>query len=160
MEADAALESDVRRIAEAAIERFQGIDTWINTAGAAIHGAALDMPLKDMKRAIDANLWSAIHGSRIACEYLGKRRRCTDQRVAANWAVNRRTLFSAADEAVRIWSDGLRGTELDAEAWLPIAVTLISTRQQKSESVGRCDPVCRLDTGSEYVVGAATESLP
>jgi|RhiMethySRZTD1v2_1073278.scaffolds.fasta_scaffold594498_2 NAD(P)-dependent dehydrogenase (short-subunit alcohol dehydrogenase family) len=130
VEADAALEADVRRIAEAALERFQGIDTWINTAGAAIHGAVLDMPLKDMKRAIDANLWSAIHGSRIACEYLAKRGGVLIN-VSSELA-GQSALCLAADEAVKIWSDALRA-ELDGKH-LPIAVSLISPAQ-KSESV-------------------------
>ena len=41
--ADVGREQDVRRIAEKAIERFGGFDTWVNNAGVSIYGRVLEV---------------------------------------------------------------------------------------------------------------------
>jgi len=43
--ADVSREEDIRRIAELAVARFGGIDTWINNAGTAVYGRAMGVPI-------------------------------------------------------------------------------------------------------------------
>ncbi|MCA1632704.1 MAG: SDR family NAD(P)-dependent oxidoreductase, partial [Acidobacteria bacterium] len=38
---------EVRRIADEAVRRFGGFDTWVNNAGVSIYGRVLDVPLAD-----------------------------------------------------------------------------------------------------------------
>src|SRR4051812_21519312 len=55
--ADVGRQEDVRRIGDAAIQTFGGFDTWVNNAGVSIYGRALDVPIEDMRRLLDTNLW-------------------------------------------------------------------------------------------------------
>src|SRR5512138_553783 len=42
--ADVGREEDLRRVADQAISRFGGFDTWVNNAGVSIYGKLLDLP--------------------------------------------------------------------------------------------------------------------
>jgi short-subunit dehydrogenase len=56
----------VRRLAEAAVERFGRIDVWINNAGVVAMGRFWDIPIEDHARVIDVNLKGVIYGSHMA----------------------------------------------------------------------------------------------
>src|SRR5262245_63925564 len=61
--ADVANPADVKRIAETAVERFGGFDTWINGAGVSIYGPLEQVSGEDHKRLFDTNYWGVVHGS-------------------------------------------------------------------------------------------------
>src|SRR5215203_4978823 len=61
---------DVQNIADEAIRRFRGFDTWINNAGVSIYGRMLDQSLEDQRRLFDTNYWGVVHGSVVACAHL------------------------------------------------------------------------------------------
>jgi short-subunit dehydrogenase len=71
--ADVGDESQVRRIAQAALDHFGGFDTWINNAGISIFGRSEDVSLADGRRLFDTNFWGVVHGSRVAVEHLKRR---------------------------------------------------------------------------------------
>jgi len=46
---------DVQKIADEAIRRFGGFDTWVNNAGVSIYGPVLDQSLADHRRLFETN---------------------------------------------------------------------------------------------------------
>ena len=60
--ADVGREGDVRRVAEKALERFGGFDTWVNNAGVSIYGRLSETPVEDMRRMFDTNFWGTVYG--------------------------------------------------------------------------------------------------
>ncbi|MGE5623098.1 MAG: SDR family NAD(P)-dependent oxidoreductase, partial [Bacillota bacterium] len=71
--ADVGIEEDVRKIAQAAIQRFGGFDTWVNNAGISIFGRLEDVPLEDQRKLFQTNFWGVVHGSLVAVEHLKQR---------------------------------------------------------------------------------------
>jgi short-subunit dehydrogenase len=123
--ADVGQQDEVRRIAAAAVERFGGFDTWVNDAGVSIYGRLLDVPIEDMRRLFDTNLWGVVHGSREAARHLRERGGAIINigSVLSDIAVPLQGIYSASKHAVKGFTDALR-MELDAEG-APVAVTLI-----------------------------------
>jgi short-subunit dehydrogenase len=123
--ADVGREQDVRRIAEAAITRFGGFDTWINDAAVSIYGKVEDVSIEDQRRLFDTNYWGIVYGSRIACEHLRKR---GGKLINVGSALSERAIpiqgvYSASKAAVMGFTDALR-MEL-AQDGAPVSVTLI-----------------------------------
>jgi NADP-dependent 3-hydroxy acid dehydrogenase YdfG len=68
--ADVGKESDVHRIAQTAVERFCGFDTWVNDAGVGIYGRLLEVSTTDSRRLFDTNFWGVVYGSLEAARHL------------------------------------------------------------------------------------------
>lgn len=124
--ADVGIEEDVRKIAQAAIQRFGGFDTWVNNAGISIFGRLEDVPLEDQRKLFQTNFWGVVHGSLVAVEHL--KQRGGGAIINLGSEVSDRALplqgaYSASKHAVKGFTDSLR-SELEAEE-APIAVTLI-----------------------------------
>lgn len=124
--ADVGIEEDVRKIAQAAIQRFGGFDTWVNNAGISIFGRAEDVALEDQRKLFQTNFWGVVHGSLVAVEHL--KQRGGGAIINLGSEVSDRALplqgaYSASKHAVKGFTDSLR-SELEAEE-APIAVTLI-----------------------------------
>src|SRR4051812_26628710 len=60
----------VRRLAEATVERFGRIDVWVNDAGVSVFAPFLEMPLDDFRRVIEVDLLGVVYGSRAALEVM------------------------------------------------------------------------------------------
>lgn len=123
--ADVADERDVRRVAEVAIHRFGGIDTWVNNAGVSVYGRIAEVPIEDQRRVFETNYWGVVHGSRVALEHL---------RVHGGAIINVGSIlserafplqgaYSASKHAVKGFTDALRMEIMHARA--PVSVTLI-----------------------------------
>jgi short-subunit dehydrogenase len=123
--ADVGIEEDVRRIAQVAIKRFGGFDTWINNAGISIFGRAEDVALADQRRLFQTNFWGVVHGSLVAVEHLKMRGGALINlgSEVSDRAVPLQGIYSASKHAVKGFTDALR-LELEAED-APISVTLI-----------------------------------
>lgn len=123
--ADVGNEHDVQRIADAAINRFGRIDTWVNNAGVSIYGRALEISMEDMRRLFDTNLWGVVNGSRVACKHLRERGGALINvgSEVGDKAIPLQGIYSTSKHAVKGWTDALR-MELEHEN-LPISVTLI-----------------------------------
>lgn len=123
--ADIGQEPDVRRIADAAISRFGGFDTWINNAAVSIYGKVEDVPIEDQKRLFDTNYWGVVYGSRIACEHL---RQHGGKLINIGSALSERAIpiqgpYSATKAAIMGFTDALR-MELEQDN-APVSVSLI-----------------------------------
>jgi short-subunit dehydrogenase len=117
--------SEVRNIANVAIERFGGFDTWVNNAGVSIYGRILDQSMEDHHRLFQTNYWGVVHGSTVACEHLKKRGGALINigSVLSDRAIPIQGTYCASKHAVRGYTDALR-MELEEEG-APISVTLI-----------------------------------
>jgi short-subunit dehydrogenase len=62
MRVDVAEREQVHALAARAIERFGGIDIWINNAGVDVFGSFVDVPEEAIERCIQTNLFGTIHG--------------------------------------------------------------------------------------------------
>jgi short-subunit dehydrogenase len=123
--ADVGIEEDVRKIAQTAIDRFGGFDTWVNNAGISIFGRSEDVSIEDQKRLFQTNFWGVVHGSLVATEHLKKRGGAIINlgSEVSDRAVPLQGIYSASKHAVKGFTDSLR-LELEAED-LPVSVTLI-----------------------------------
>lgn len=123
--ADVSREEDHRRVAQAAVEAFGRIDTWINNAGISIYGQMQEVPLADQRRLFEVNFWGVVHGSRIAVEHLGARGGAIINMGSAfaDRAAPLQGMYSASKHAVKGFTDALR-MEIEHQG-LPIVVTLI-----------------------------------
>lgn len=123
--ADVGIEEDVRRVAQAAVQRFGGFDTWVNNAGISIFGRTEDVSLEDQRRLFQTNFWGVVHGSMVAVEHLKQRGGALINlgSEVSDRAVPLQGIYSASKHAVKGFTDSLR-LELEAEE-APIAVTLI-----------------------------------
>jgi len=116
---------DVQNLANEAIRRFGGFDTWVNNAGVSIYGRVLDQSLEDQRRLFETNYWGVVHGSRVASAHLRERGGALINvgSVLSDVAIPIQGTYCATKHAVKGYTDALR-LELEAEG-APIAVTLI-----------------------------------
>ena len=123
--ADVGKEDDVRKIAQAAEERFGGFDTWINNAGVSIYGKLEDVPVEDMRALFETNLWGVVYGSLEAVRHLKKRGGALINLGSAlsDRAILLQGAYSASKHAVKGFTDALR-MELELEG-APVSVTLV-----------------------------------
>lgn len=121
---------DVRRLHDAAIDRFGGYDTWINDAGVGMFGRILDTPPADMRRLFDTNVWGVVHGSITAARHYKER---SDPRfdgtiinlgsVLSYQAIPLQGVYAASKHAVKGFTDSLR-MEMEHDK-VPVSVTCI-----------------------------------
>lgn len=125
VEADVGVEADVRRIAEVAVEKFGGFDTWINDAGTSIYGKQWDTPIEDARRLFDTNYWGVVYGSLEAVTHLRERGGAliTVGSVLSDFSIPEQGTYCASKHAVKGFTNALREEVVGAK--LPISVTLI-----------------------------------
>jgi short-subunit dehydrogenase len=123
--ADVGLEEDVRRVAETAVSRFGGFDTWVNNAGISIYGPLLRVPMEDQRRLFETNFWGTVYGSLVAAEHLRRRGGAIINigSTLSDRALPMQGMYSASKHAVKGFTDALR-MELEADG-LPVSVTLV-----------------------------------
>lgn len=123
--ADVGIEEDVRKAAQAAIDRFGGFDTWVNNAGVSIFGRHEDISMEDQRRLFQTNFWGVVHGSLIAAKHLKERGGAIINLGSelSDHALPLQGMYSASKHAVKGFTDSLR-LELEGED-APVAVTLI-----------------------------------
>jgi NAD(P)-dependent dehydrogenase (short-subunit alcohol dehydrogenase family) len=123
--ADVGREEDVRRIADTAVQRFGGFDTWVNNAGVSIFGRLEGVPTEDHRRLFETNFWGVVYGSLAAVRHLKQRGGALINvgSVASDRAFPLQGMYSASKHAVKGFTDALR-MELEKEG-APVCVTLI-----------------------------------
>ena len=100
----------IRRVAEAAAQRFGGIDVWVNNASVSMFGRFEQVPPEDYWRVIEVNLGGYLNGAWAALPYLREREGAlinvgsVNSQVPAPYA----SAYVAAKFAVRGWSRSLR----------------------------------------------------
>jgi short-subunit dehydrogenase len=123
--ADVGKEEDVNKIADAAVERFGGFDTWVNNAGLGIYGEVLEVQNKDNRRLFDTNFWGVVYGSQAAARHLRSRGGAIINigSVVSDYTTPLQGVYCATKHAVKGFTDALR-MELEVEG-APVSVTLI-----------------------------------
>lgn len=123
--ADVTDRDDVHEIARTAQEAFGGFDTWVNVAGAFIYGKLQDVPVEEMRRLFDTNVWGLLYGSLEATEHLKERGGAIINvgSVLSDRSLYLQGSYSASKHAVKGFTDALR-MELEDEG-APVSVTLI-----------------------------------
>jgi short-subunit dehydrogenase len=116
---------DLDRLAEATVERFGRIDTWVNNAGTSIFGKVEEISEEDHRALFETNFWGVVYGSLTALKYLKPNGGALINlgSVVSDMAVPMQTMYSATKHAIKGFTDGLR-MELEAEG-APVSVTLI-----------------------------------
>ncbi|WP_428937893.1 SDR family oxidoreductase [Fontivita pretiosa] len=123
--ADVGQYEQVQRIADRAIERFGGFDTWVNNAGVSIYGRIDQVPIEDFRRLFDTNFWGVVHGSVVAAKHLRQRGGALINvgSVVSDVAIPLQGMYSASKHAVKGFTSALR-MELEHDG-APVSVTLI-----------------------------------
>jgi short-subunit dehydrogenase len=123
--ADMASEHDVRRIAEVALGRYGGFDTWVNNAGVSVYGRIEKVPLEDQRQVFETNYWGTVHGCRVALEHLRRRGGALINvgSVLSERAFPLQGAYSASKHAIKGFTDALRMELMHDGA--PVSVTLI-----------------------------------
>lgn len=67
---DVRRETDMAAVADAAVDRFGRIDTWVNNAGVYFYGAVVDFSLDDFRAALETDLIGVINGTRQALRHM------------------------------------------------------------------------------------------
>ena len=122
---DVAKAEDISALAKAAIDRFGGFDTWVNDAGTGMYGRLEDIPVEDMRKLFDVNVWGTVMGSLEALKHLRARGGALINigSVESDRAIGVQGPYSASKHAVKAFTDEFRvGVE---EAGAPVAVTLV-----------------------------------
>lgn len=124
--ADVGRRDDVDAAAQAAINRFGRIDTWINDAGVSIYGRLDQVSEADSRRLFDTNFWGVVNGSLAALPHLkasGGALINVGSEVSEA-VVPLQGMYSASKHAVKGFTDALR-IELEEVDRAPISITLI-----------------------------------
>lgn len=125
--ADVGHQEDVKQIAQTALKAFGTFDTWVNNAGVAIFGHAINVSIEDMKRMFATNFWGVVYGSKEAVKHYKERGVPGALINVGSFYGDRGTVvqssYAAAKFAVHGWTESIR-MELEKEK-APISVTLI-----------------------------------
>ena len=123
--ADVSDRLQVQGIADAALDRFGCIDTWINNAGVSIYGRMQEVSDDDSRRLFETNFWGVVYGSLIALPHL-KQSYGTLINLGSEVSdavIPLQGMYSASKHAVKGFNDALR-VELEVEK-APVAIVLI-----------------------------------
>jgi short-subunit dehydrogenase len=123
--ADVGEKKDLEKVAETAVTRFGGFDTWVNNSGVGLFGPVDKVSEEDHRRLFETNFWGLVNGSLIAARHLRERGGSIINlgSLASDVTLPNLTMYSASKHAVKGFTDGLRA-ELEAED-APVSVTLI-----------------------------------
>lgn len=127
MVVDVASEEGVNGLAEGAVKRFGGFDTWVNVAGVCLVGPFKDVLMTDHRRLFEVNYWGVVYGSLAAARHF-RTRGGSGALINVGSATSDIPLpyagaYSASKFAVKAFTNVLR-MELRQEK-LPVSVTLI-----------------------------------
>jgi len=124
---DVGSEAEVEALAEAAIKRFGGFDSWINVAGVCLVGPLKDVSTADHQRLFQTNYWGVVHGSMAAVRHFRERGQpgalVNVGSAASDVVLPFAGTYAASKFAVKAFTNALR-VELLHER-LPVSVTLI-----------------------------------
>lgn len=112
--------------AQAAINRFGRIDTWINDAGVSIYGRLDEVSEADSRRLFDTNFWGVVNGSLAALPHLraGGDALINVGSEVADAVIPLQGMYSASKHAVKGYTDALR-VEIEEVDKANVSITLI-----------------------------------
>jgi short-subunit dehydrogenase len=124
--ADVSQRTQVENIAQAAIQQFGRIDTWVNDAGGSIYGRIEEISEEDSRRLFDTNFWGVVNGSLVAMPYLKETGGALINvgSEVSDAVVPLQGMYSASKHAVKGFTDALR-VEIQEMDEAPVSITLI-----------------------------------
>ena len=124
--ADVADRAALQRAAERALDRYGGIDTWVNNAGVAIYGRIEEVSDEDNRRLFETNFWGVVYGSLVALPYLRQRGGALINigSEVSDEVVPLQGMYSTSKHAVKGFTDALR-VEVEVVDEAPVSITLI-----------------------------------
>jgi short-subunit dehydrogenase len=122
---DVADEETHKKLLEKARERFNGVDTWVNNAGVSIYGRFEKVPVEDMKKLFDTNLWGLVHGCKTAIEAMRSSGGVIINigSTLSDRSIPLQGIYCASKQAVKGLTDSVR-MEVERDN-LPIAMVLV-----------------------------------
>ena len=122
---DVSKHEEIERLAQRAVERFGGFDTWVNNAGQGLWGRLEEVSDADHRQLFDINFWGVVYGSTTALPHLKQRGGALINlgSVASDFAFPIQGMYSTTKHAIKGFTDALRRELKDEGA--PVSVTLI-----------------------------------
>lgn len=126
MDADVGERQQVLDAAQAAVNRFGRINTWVNNAGVSIYGRIDQVSEDDARRLFDTNFWGVVNGALAALPFLREQGGALINMgsEASETALGLQGFYVASKHAVKGFTDALR-IEIEELENAPISVTLI-----------------------------------
>ncbi len=123
--ADVGRREDLQHVARRAVERFGGIDTWVNDAGVSIYGRLEQVSDEDHLRLFQTNFWGVVYGSLVALPHLKRQGGALINlgSEVSDQAIPYQGMYSASKHAIKGFTDALRMELMEQRA--PVSVTLI-----------------------------------
>jgi NAD(P)-dependent dehydrogenase (short-subunit alcohol dehydrogenase family) len=108
--ADVTDPAQVEEVARRAVERFGGIDVWVNNAAVTAFGRFEALPAEAFARVIEVNLLGYVNGARAALPHLRRRRGTLVNVGSVNSHVGAPFVspYVASKFAIRGWAEALR----------------------------------------------------
>ena len=124
--ADVADREQMLHVAQAAIDQYGRIDTWVNDAGVSSYSRLDKITEADSRRIFDTNFWGVVNGSLIALPYLRKQGGALINlgSEVSEEVVPLQGMYSASKHAVKGFTDALR-IEIELLDKSPVSITLI-----------------------------------
>lgn len=126
MPCDVGKRIEVEMVAQAAIDRFGRIDTWVNNAGVGIYGRLEEVSEEDNRRLFDTNFWGIVNGSLVALRYLRPQGGALINvgSEVSDAFIPLQGMYTASKHAVKGFTDSLR-VEVEEIDKAPVSITLI-----------------------------------
>jgi NAD(P)-dependent dehydrogenase (short-subunit alcohol dehydrogenase family) len=124
--ADVADRDQVQQIADAAVQRYGRIDTWVHVSAVALYATFMDTTPEEFKRVVDVNLMGQVYGAQAALPHLiasGDGGLICVSSIEAKRALPFHSAYSAAKHGIDAFLEALR-LELRKEG-TPVHVTQI-----------------------------------
>lgn len=123
--ADVGNRADVQKVADFAVQKFGGFDTWVNNAGVSVFGKLEEVSDEDHRKIFETNFWGLVYGSLVAVKHLRQRGGSLINlgSVASDVAFPTQGMYCASKHAVKGFTDALRIELMEDKA--PVTVTLI-----------------------------------
>lgn len=124
--ADVTRFEEVKQVAEATVEEFGHLDTWVHLAAVSLYATFEETKLKEFRRVIDVNLMGQIHGAMAALPHLrqeGRGALIHISSVESQVSLPYQSAYAASKHGMTGFLDALR-LELQHEG-VPISVTNI-----------------------------------
>lgn len=115
-----------RAVAQAAVDSYERLDTWVHLAAVSIYATFEDTTLEEFETILDTNLMGQIHGAKAALPYIrqeGRGALIHISSIEAERALPYQSAYAASKHGVKGFLEALR-LELQHEG-VPISVTNI-----------------------------------
>lgn len=124
--ADVSDRGQVQKVADAALQAYGRIDTWINDAAISIYGKLEQVSEEDSRRLFDINFWGVVNGSLVALPHLRSSGGALINvgSEVSDAVVPLQGMYSASKHAVKGFTDALR-VEVQEVDQAPVSITLI-----------------------------------